>query len=55
MDKAAQLLGRGLVRFDMRIPGKIVVRVSDVPGSSVPEMEAVAPPPAPALDATTTI
>jgi cell division protein FtsQ len=59
MDKAAQLLGRGLVRFDMRIPGKIIVRVSDVPGSSVPEMEAAAPPapsaPAPALDAATTI
>lgn len=53
MDKAAQLLGRGLVRFDMRIPGKIVVRVSDVPGSSVPEMEAAAP--APAIDAATTI
>lgn len=54
MDKAAQLLGRGLVRFDMRIPGKIVVRVSDVPGSTVPELEAAAPP-APAIDAATTI
>lgn len=54
MDKAAQLLGRGLVRFDMRIPGKIVVRVSDVPGSTVPELEAAAPA-APAIDAATTI
>jgi cell division protein FtsQ len=54
MDKAAQLLGRGLVRFDMRIPGKIVVRVSDVPGSTVPELEAAAPQ-APAIDAATTI
>jgi cell division protein FtsQ len=55
MDKAAALLGRGLVRFDMRIPGKIVVRVSDVPGSSIPEMEAAPPPAAPALDTATAI
>jgi cell division protein FtsQ len=54
MDKAAQLLGRGLVRFDMRIPGKIVVRVSDVPGSTVPELIPDEPP-APAIDATRTI
>lgn len=39
MDQAAQLLGRGLVRFDMRIPGKFIVRVSSEPGSIVPELE----------------
>jgi cell division protein FtsQ len=57
MDKAAQLLGRGFVHFDMRIPGKIVVRVSSVPGSTISDL---APPrPAegasPPLDAATTI
>jgi cell division protein FtsQ len=44
MDKLTGLLGRGLVRFDMRIPGKFVVRVSSEPGSVVP---AELPPPAP--------
>ena len=39
IDKATQLLGRGLVRFDMRIPGKITVRVSSEPGSIVPVIE----------------
>jgi cell division protein FtsQ len=38
MDQATQLLGRGFVRFDMRIPGKFIVRVSSEPGSSVPAM-----------------
>jgi cell division protein FtsQ len=50
MDQATQLLGRGFVRFDMRIPGKFIVRVSREPGSAVP---AIAPeaPPAPATTA----
>lgn len=43
MDQAAQLLGRGLVRFDMRIPGKFIVRVSREPGSFVPAVEPQAP------------
>lgn len=43
MDEAAQLLGRGLVRFDMRIPGKFIVRVSSEPGSRVPDIEPEAP------------
>jgi cell division protein FtsQ len=34
MDKLTGLLGRGLVRFDMRIPGKFVVRVSSEPAAS---------------------
>ena len=41
MDQQTQLLGRGFARFDMRIPGRFIVRVSREPGSSVPEL---APP-----------
>ena len=45
MDRKSQLLGRGFVRFDMRIPGKLIVRVSREPGSIVPaEAEAASPP-----------
>jgi cell division protein FtsQ len=48
MDRKSQLLGRGLVRFDMRIPGKLIVRVSREPGSIVPDVkEAPAPVPTP--------
>jgi cell division protein FtsQ len=43
MDRMTQLLGRGLVRFDMRIPGKFIVRVSSEPGSEVPDVEANEP------------
>jgi cell division protein FtsQ len=54
MDRQSQLLGRGLVRFDMRIPGKFIVRVSREPGSTVPEIADPAPAigdaPAPAGD-----
>ncbi len=49
MDRMTQLLGRGLVRFDMRVPGKFIVRVSRQPGGSVPEL-APPSPPAPAAD-----
>lgn len=58
MDKATQLLGRGLVRFDMRIPGKFIVRVSREPGSAVPALAPETPPLSPdtaPLDPTTTI
>lgn len=34
-DQAARLLGQGFVRFDMRIPGRMVVRVSREPGHRV--------------------
>ncbi|WP_243455540.1 cell division protein FtsQ/DivIB [Sphingosinicella sp. BN140058] len=44
MDQATQLLGRGFVRFDMRIPGKFIVRVSSEPGSSVPAIAPETPP-----------
>lgn len=57
MDKLAQLLGRGLVRFDMRIPGKFIVRVSREPGSTVPELEPAPSPPVSSgpVDTATTI
>ena len=45
MDKMTQLLGQGLVRFDMRIPGKFIVRVSSQPGTVIKDAP---PPPAPA-------
>ena len=45
MDKMTQLLGRGLVRFDMRVPGKFIVRVSSQPGTVI--KDAPPPPPAP--------
>ena len=44
MDKTSQLLGRGFARFDMRIPGKFIVRLSNVPGTTVPALEPEAPP-----------
>lgn len=39
MDQQTQLLGRGFVRFDMRDPARMVVRVTRQPGSSVPVLE----------------
>ena len=40
MDKASGLLGRGIVRFDLRIPGKMTVRLPREPGEPiVPEAE----------------
>ena len=54
MDKSAQLLGRGLVRFDMRVPGKFVVRVSKEPGSVVPDLKSE-PAPAVPVDGVKTI
>jgi cell division protein FtsQ len=40
LDKSNGLLGRGVVRFDLRIPGKMVVRLPRAPG------EPIAPQPA---------
>ena len=34
-DQANGLLGRGLVRFDLRIPGKMIVRLPRAPGESI--------------------
>lgn len=43
MDQQGQMLGRGFVRFDMRDPRRIVVRVSREPGSTVPALAPVDP------------
>jgi cell division protein FtsQ len=34
LDKATGLLGRGLLRFDLRLPGKMIVRLPHAPGAS---------------------
>jgi cell division protein FtsQ len=46
IDQNVQLLGKGYVRFDMRDPKRMLIRLSNEPGSSVPEI-APATPPAP--------
>jgi cell division protein FtsQ len=38
VDKQSGLLGRGIVRFDLRVPGKMIVRLPRAPG------EPIAPP-----------
>lgn len=44
MDRSTGLLGRGLVRFDLRLPGKMVVRLPRAPGEPiVPETAPQAP------------
>lgn len=35
MDKSAGLLGRGIVRFDLRVPGKMIVRLPRAPGEPI--------------------
>jgi cell division protein FtsQ len=55
-DQQAQLLGRGFARFDMRIAGRMVVRVSREPGTSVPAIAPEIPPAgAPGADLSNTI
>jgi cell division protein FtsQ len=39
LDKDSGLLGRGIVRFDLRVPGKLIVRLPRAPG------EPLEPPP----------
>ena len=39
LDKSSGLLGRGIVRFDLRVPGKMIVRLPRAPG------EPLQPPP----------
>ena len=41
MDQQSSLLGRGFARIDMRIPDRLIVRITRQPGASVPEL---APP-----------
>jgi len=35
MDRSTGLLGRGLVRFDLRVPGKMIVRLPRGPGEAI--------------------
>lgn len=35
VDRSSGLLGRGLVRFDLRLPGKMIVRLPRAPGETV--------------------
>ena len=43
-DRSSGLLGRGLVRFDLRIPGKMTVRLPRAPGEAIlPEPSSQAP------------
>lgn len=44
VDRSSGLLGRGLVRFDLRVPGKMIVRLPRAPGE--PIMPATSSPPA---------
>ena len=48
LDKSTGLLGRGILRYDLRIPGKMVARLPRAPGEPIaPEPKAIVPPPAP--------
>jgi cell division protein FtsQ len=42
VDKQSGLLGRGIVRFDLRVPGKMIVRLPREPGEPIAP---AAPPP----------
>ena len=35
LDKSSGLLGRGIVRFDLRVPGKMIVRLPRAPGEPI--------------------
>ena len=35
LDKSSGLLGRGILRFDLRVPGKMIVRLSRAPGEPI--------------------
>ena len=39
LDRSAGLLGRGLVRFDLRVPGKMIVRLPRAPGEPIAPAE----------------
>jgi cell division protein FtsQ len=52
LDQSAQLLGRGFSRFDMRVPGKFIVRVTNQPGTTVKDIMPQPAPAAPAAPAT---
>ena len=48
LDKETGLLGRGILRFDMRIPGKMIARLPRAPGEPIDLASAKAPPLPPA-------
>ncbi len=54
LDKSAGLLGRGLKRFDLRLPGKMTVRLPRAPGEAIAPPEAAAPNQAAAPSAAST-
>ena len=41
LDRASGLLGRGLVRFDLRVPGKMIVRLPRSPGEAIAPAEEI--------------
>lgn len=52
LDKSSGLLGRGVLRYDLRIPGKMIARLPRAPGEAIQQAEAKplpAPAPAPAV------
>jgi cell division protein FtsQ len=53
LDQSMQILGRGFVKIDMRVPGKCILRVSNEPGGTVPSIAPGAPPQAAAPAAPT--
>ena len=46
LDKQTGLLGRGILRFDMRIPGKMVARLPRAPGEPIEPVAQLPAPPA---------
>ena len=44
MDRSNGLLGRGLVRFDLRVPGKMIVRLPRAPGEMIVQEPATPAP-----------
>lgn len=54
LDKSTGLLGRGVLRYDLRIPGKMIARLPRAPGEPIDmakEASALPPAPAPAAPA----
>jgi cell division protein FtsQ len=41
LDRSSGLLGRGLVRFDLRVPGKMIVRLPRAPGEAIAPAEEI--------------
>lgn len=45
LDRSSGLLGRGIVRFDLRVPGKMIVRLPRAPGEPIVPQAPTQPPP----------